>query len=98
MTRVLVFNYIVMENDNSKRLDYVDTRLHPYNLPSFQLSLALNTDVNRYFIAIYIYILYFHFTQHSYLRVPYPSSPLYIIIFKILFWAYSGSPKSTKER
>jgi len=49
MTRLLVFNYIVVENDNSKRLDYVDTRLHPYNLPSFQLSLALNTDVNRSF-------------------------------------------------
>ena len=43
----LLFDYTVMTGDSSGDLDYVDTRLPPYNMTSYATSLALNTDIQQ---------------------------------------------------
>lgn len=44
-TACLFFKYIVMAGDQSSDLDYVDTRLVPYEQTTYQLSFALDTDI-----------------------------------------------------
>jgi hypothetical protein len=46
-TNTLVFSYAIQEFDISSTLDYVDTRIEPYNMVNFGISLALNTDIYK---------------------------------------------------
>lgn len=44
-SRSLFFKYTIQPGDKAAPLDYVDTRLPPYNMTNYAVSLALRTDI-----------------------------------------------------